>query len=43
MGLYLYIALVSLKGSLRRNFVSMYIVINENDIYMMISHVNVDM
>ena len=40
MGLYLYIALVILMGSLRRMFLYMYMLINVNDVYMMILDVD---
>ena len=36
MELYLYIALVSLEGSLRRMFLCAYMLINVNDMYMLI-------
>ena len=40
MGLYLNIALVSLKVSLRRMFIYMYMLIIVHDMYMMILHID---
>ena len=40
MRLYVYIALVILKGSHRRMFLFMYMLINVNDVYMMILDVD---
>ncbi len=41
MGLYLNIALVSLKGSLRRMFLYMYMLIIVHYMYMMIFHIKI--
>ena len=40
MGLYLYIALDRLEGSLRRMFLYVNMLINVNDVYMIILHVD---
>ncbi len=40
MRLYLYIALVILEGSIIRVFLCAYIIINVNDMYMIILHVD---